>query len=138
LLPFFFFFFCLSASAGLCIFPFCPISSFLLNPRAAARNSYEILEEAGLPAGVVNFVPAPGKLAGDSLTASPHLAAINFTGSTRTFNTLWKQGASPFFFFSPLKAEGAGVRKGRVHTPNFAIELAGSPATHSAQHLFLF
>ena len=41
-------------------------------------------------------------------------------------------------FFPPTKAEGGGVRKGRVHTPNFAIELAGSPATNSAQNLVFF
>ncbi len=56
-------------------------------------NSFKVLQEAGLPDGVVNFVPAPGRLTGDTITGSPDLAAINFTGSTNTFNKLWKQGS---------------------------------------------
>lgn len=39
------------------------------------------MREAGLPPGVVNFVPADGPVFGDTITASPHLAGINFTGS---------------------------------------------------------
>lgn len=34
-----------------------------------------------MPDGVVNFVPADGPVFGDTITASEHLAAINFTGS---------------------------------------------------------
>ena len=33
--------------------------------------------------GVLNFVPADGPTFGDTVTSSPHLAAINFTGSTK-------------------------------------------------------
>lgn len=39
------------------------------------------MREAGVPDGVVNFVPADGPVFGDAITASPHLAGINFTGS---------------------------------------------------------
>lgn len=42
---------------------------------------FKIMREAGVPAGVVNFVPADGPVFGDTITASPHLAGINFTGS---------------------------------------------------------
>jgi 1-pyrroline-5-carboxylate dehydrogenase len=42
---------------------------------------FKIMKEAGLPDGVVNFVPADGPVFGDAITASPHLAGINFTGS---------------------------------------------------------
>ena len=35
----------------------------------------------GLPEGVVNFVPADGPVFGDTITKSPYLAGINFTGS---------------------------------------------------------
>lgn len=42
---------------------------------------YEIMREAGLPEGVVNFVPADGPVFGDTITASKYLAGINFTGS---------------------------------------------------------
>lgn len=44
---------------------------------------FKVLREAGVPDGVINFVPANGPLFGDVVVSSPHLAAINFTGSTR-------------------------------------------------------
>ncbi len=44
---------------------------------------YQIYREAGLPAGVINFVPADGPVFGDTVTSSPLLAGINFTGSTK-------------------------------------------------------
>ena len=42
---------------------------------------YKIYQEAGLPAGVINFVPTDGPLFGDTVTKSKHLAGVNFTGS---------------------------------------------------------
>ena len=50
----------------------------------------EILEEAGLPPGVINFVPGSGGDVGDTALASPHLAGVHFTGSTRVFQQMWK------------------------------------------------
>lgn len=52
---------------------------------------FKICREAGVPAGVVNFVPAHGPDFGDTITKSPYLAGINFTGSVPTFNRLWSQ-----------------------------------------------
>ncbi|XP_065172866.1 delta-1-pyrroline-5-carboxylate dehydrogenase, mitochondrial [Atheta coriaria] len=52
---------------------------------------FKICREAGVPPGVVNFVPADGPVFGDTITASPHLAGINFTGSVPTFTRLWTQ-----------------------------------------------
>ncbi|XP_022090429.1 delta-1-pyrroline-5-carboxylate dehydrogenase, mitochondrial-like isoform X2 [Acanthaster planci] len=52
---------------------------------------YEILREAGVPDGVINFIPAPATVFGDTITASPDLAAVAFVGSTKTFQHLWKQ-----------------------------------------------
>ncbi|NDE16300.1 L-glutamate gamma-semialdehyde dehydrogenase [bacterium] len=50
----------------------------------------QILEEAGLPPGVINFLPGePGPIS-DALMEHPDLAGIHFTGSTATFNHLWK------------------------------------------------
>ncbi|XP_059622594.1 delta-1-pyrroline-5-carboxylate dehydrogenase, mitochondrial [Phlebotomus argentipes] len=51
---------------------------------------YRIMTEAGVPPGVVNFVPADGPTFGATITASPHLAGINFTGSVPTFQWLWR------------------------------------------------
>ena len=51
----------------------------------------EVLEEAGLPPGVINLVSGDAKLIGDLAIKSPDLAGIHFTGSTPTFNHLWKE-----------------------------------------------
>ncbi|KAL5014782.1 hypothetical protein ScPMuIL_009052 [Solemya velum] len=51
---------------------------------------FKILQEAGLPPGVINFLPADGPLFGNTVTSSSYLSGINFTGSVRTFKTLWK------------------------------------------------
>ncbi|XP_078046511.1 delta-1-Pyrroline-5-carboxylate dehydrogenase 1 [Augochlora pura] len=52
---------------------------------------FKICREAGVPPGVVNFVPCEGPVFGDTITASPYLSGINFTGSVPTFNRLWMQ-----------------------------------------------
>jgi 1-pyrroline-5-carboxylate dehydrogenase len=49
-----------------------------------------LLQEAGLPDGVVNLVYGPGKTIGDAALASPDLAGIHFTGSTAVFQDIWK------------------------------------------------
>jgi 1-pyrroline-5-carboxylate dehydrogenase len=51
----------------------------------------QILLEAGLPPGVINFLPGKGSEVGDPVMASEHLAGVHFTGSTGTFQRLWKQ-----------------------------------------------
>jgi 1-pyrroline-5-carboxylate dehydrogenase len=59
----------------------------------AALSSYwtlKLLEEAGLPPGVVNFLPGSGAEVGDPVLASEHLAGIHFTGSTEVFHSIWK------------------------------------------------
>ena len=50
----------------------------------------KIYKEAGLPDGVVNFLPGQGTLIGRITTAAPDLAGFHFTGSTATFNSIWK------------------------------------------------
>ena len=50
----------------------------------------QIFMEAGLPAGVVNFLPGKGSLIGNVALNNPNLAGIHFTGSTGTFQGLWK------------------------------------------------
>lgn len=53
----------------------------------------KLLKQAGLPDGVINFVPGSGATVGDPVTASPHFAGLQFTGSEGTFNHLWKRMA---------------------------------------------
>ncbi len=50
----------------------------------------EILEEAGLPAGVINLVFVDGKTAGEVIFNHADFAGLHFTGSTGVFQTLWK------------------------------------------------
>ncbi len=51
----------------------------------------KIYEEAGMPAGVINFVPGSGALISNIVLKHKDLAGIHFTGSNSTLNTLWKQ-----------------------------------------------
>ena len=53
-----------------------------------------LLHEAGLPPGVINFVPGPAAVISERLLADRHLGGIHFTGSTEVFQTLWKQVAT--------------------------------------------
>ncbi|AZR72474.1 1-pyrroline-5-carboxylate dehydrogenase [Anoxybacter fermentans] len=50
----------------------------------------KLLEEAGLPPGVINFIPGSGSKVGDYVLASPELAGIHFTGSTEVFKSMWR------------------------------------------------
>ncbi len=58
---------------------------------AILSNYYlmKIFMEAGLPAGVINFVPGSGPVIGNEVLQSKDLAGIHFTGSNGTFNHLW-------------------------------------------------
>ncbi|KAJ0023967.1 hypothetical protein NQD34_003866 [Periophthalmus magnuspinnatus] len=58
---------------------------------SASYAVYKILRECGLPPNIIQFLPADGPVFGDAVTASEHLAGINFTGSVPTFKRLWKQ-----------------------------------------------
>ena len=53
-----------------------------------------LLEEAGLPPGVINFVPGPSAQVSERLLADRAFAGIHFTGSTDVFQMLWKQAAA--------------------------------------------
>ena len=63
-------------------------------PAASASLSnwfvYKVLLEAGLPPGVINFVPGPASTISDLLVSDPRLAGIHFTGSTEVFQSLWQ------------------------------------------------
>jgi 1-pyrroline-5-carboxylate dehydrogenase len=64
-----------------------PASSAMLSGHHILR----LLERAGLPPGVINFVPGDAVQITDILLDSPHLAGIHFTGSTAVFNSMWKK-----------------------------------------------
>jgi 1-pyrroline-5-carboxylate dehydrogenase len=50
----------------------------------------KLFEEAGLPPGVINFIPGSGGQVGNPVLLSPDLAGIHFTGSTKVFQSMWK------------------------------------------------
>ncbi|MCK5238957.1 MAG: aldehyde dehydrogenase family protein, partial [Candidatus Thorarchaeota archaeon] len=56
----------------------------------AAYHVMKLFIEAGLPPGVINFVPGPGGRVGDVVLRHPSLAGVHFTGSTETFISMWK------------------------------------------------
>lgn len=59
---------------------------------AVLSNYYlmKIFTEAGIPPGVINFLPGSGAMIGKKVLASKNLAGIHFTGSNNTFNSLWR------------------------------------------------
>ena len=62
--------------------------------RNAVYSSYvimQILEDAGLPPGVINFIPGDSGDIGDPVFESEYFAGIHFTGSTSVFQKMWKQ-----------------------------------------------
>ncbi len=60
---------------------------------AALSNYYfmRVLQEAVLPAGVINFVPSRGADFSKYVVTDPRLAGFHFTGSTEVFNAVWKE-----------------------------------------------
>jgi 1-pyrroline-5-carboxylate dehydrogenase len=63
-----------------------PASTQLLS----AWYTMQVLQEAGLPPGVINLLPGHGADVGDPAIANPQLAVLHFTGSTGTFQHLWR------------------------------------------------
>ncbi|MEJ2469945.1 MAG: L-glutamate gamma-semialdehyde dehydrogenase [Desulfuromonadales bacterium] len=63
-----------------------PASSCVYTPYLFMR----ILQEAGLPDGVINFVPGPGSVVGPLCMDSPEFAGVHFTGSTAVFQDMWQ------------------------------------------------
>ncbi len=50
----------------------------------------KLLQEAGLPDGVINFIPGSGGKVGNPVMAQPRLAGVHFTGSTDVFQSMWR------------------------------------------------
>jgi 1-pyrroline-5-carboxylate dehydrogenase len=71
----------------------------------------KMLEEAGLPPGVINFIPGSGGQVGDPVVADSRLAGIHFTGSTAVFQGLWRsigEGISGYGQYPRLVGETGG------------------------------
>ena len=55
----------------------------------SAWHTLQLLHEAGLPPGVINFVPGDAAMISDVALAHEDLAGVHFTGSTGVFNSMW-------------------------------------------------
>lgn len=84
-----------SIGGNLCAAPAMMGNTVVWKPASTAVYSnyifMKILMEAGLPDGVINFVPSSGSLISEVCVTSKNLAGIHFTGSTKVFQTLWKK-----------------------------------------------
>jgi len=56
----------------------------------SAWVTMQVLEEAGLPPGVINIVFGPGAVIGEAALSSSELAGVHFTGSTGVFHSIWR------------------------------------------------
>ncbi|WP_312557667.1 L-glutamate gamma-semialdehyde dehydrogenase [Empedobacter brevis] len=57
----------------------------------AAKVTMEVFKKAGLPDGVINMILTGGAETAKTVLEHPDFAGLHFTGSTKVFNTLWKQ-----------------------------------------------
>ena len=84
-----------SIASNLCLSPVLMGNVCIWKPSTTAMLSnyllMKIYKEAGLPDGVVNFLPGSGALIGNVAFADPNLAGVHFTGSTGTFKGFWKK-----------------------------------------------
>lgn len=95
---------------------------------------FNIMREAGLPDGLVNFVPADGPVFGATITKSRHLAAVNFTGSVPTFNWIWNnvgKNLSNYINYPRLIGECGGKNFHFIH-PSADIDTAVACTIRSA------
>ncbi|NWJ50805.1 MAG: L-glutamate gamma-semialdehyde dehydrogenase [Bacteroidetes bacterium] len=97
---------------------------------AAVLSNYylmKVLMEAGLPDGVINFVPGPGSTLSNTILAHPQMAGIHFTGSNVTFNRLWRQitdNLEKYRSYPKIVGETGGKDFIFVHQSADALEVA--------------
>jgi 1-pyrroline-5-carboxylate dehydrogenase len=87
----------------------------------------KIFMEAGIPDGVINFVPGSGSMIGSCVLESPHLAGIHFTGSNSTLNSLWKEVAKhldSYISYPKIVGETGGKDFIFVHNSASPLEVA--------------
>lgn len=87
----------------------------------------KILQEAGLPEGVINFVPSVGRTIAEIALHHQALAGIHFTGSTNVFNSLWKtvsNNLSIYRSYPKLVGETGGKNFIVVHSSADPVQAA--------------
>ncbi len=107
--------FAFAIMAGTTVAPIVTGNTVLLKPASAtpvvAAKFIEVLEEAGLPAGVVNFVPGSGAQVGDYLVDHPKTSLITFTGSKEVGVRVYERAAI--------------VQQGQHHLKRVIVEMGG-------------
>ncbi len=82
-------------ASNLCMSPVIMGNAVVWKPATTAilSNYYlmQIYKEAGLPDGIVNFIPGKGSVIGKEIFAHREFAGVHFTGSTWTFNSFWSE-----------------------------------------------
>ncbi len=96
---------------------------------ALLSNYYlmQIFKEAGMPDGVLNFVPGSGALISSIVLNHKDFAGLHFTGSNATFNTLWKKVAENievYKSYPKLVGETGGKDFIFVHNSSVVSEVA--------------
>jgi 1-pyrroline-5-carboxylate dehydrogenase len=87
----------------------------------------KIFQEAGLPDGVINFIPGSGSLIGNAVLKHKDLAGIHFTGSNATFNSLWRgvtENLESYVSYPKLVGETGGKDFIFVHGSSNPVEVA--------------
>jgi 1-pyrroline-5-carboxylate dehydrogenase len=87
----------------------------------------KLFKEAGLPNGVINFIPGSGSQIGPKVLSHPQLAGIHFTGSTGTFQHMWKsvgQNIKKYHSYPRIVGETGGKDFVFVHKSARADEVA--------------
>lgn len=104
-----------SIGGNLCTAPAIMGNTIVWKPASTAVLSnyyiFKILEEAGIPTGVINFVPCAGSDMSQYLLTSRDMAGVHFTGSTEVFNAIWKltgDNITPYKSYPRLVGETGG------------------------------
>jgi 1-pyrroline-5-carboxylate dehydrogenase len=75
----------------------------LSNPDFSMLSNYylmKVYKEAGLPEGVINFVPSDPLAFSEHVIGNKELAGVHFTGSTPVFQQIWKNGKKYLTFLT--------------------------------------
>lgn len=120
-----------SIASNLCMSPVLMGNVCIWKPSTTALLSNYILmkiyKEAGLPDGVVNFLPGSGALIGKVAFADENLAGVHFTGSTATFKGFWKsigQNIDKYKTYPKIVGETGGKDFIMVHNSADADQVA--------------
>ncbi|OFX61059.1 MAG: 1-pyrroline-5-carboxylate dehydrogenase, partial [Bacteroidetes bacterium GWA2_30_7] len=120
-----------SVGANLCMAPVLMGNTIVWKPATTSLlSSYilmKIFMEAGLPAGVINFIPGQGDLISDIVLAHKDFAGLHFTGSTDTFINFWKkisENISHYKSYPKIVGETGGKDFIFVHKSALVSEVA--------------